>query len=39
MNPRAILTIIAICLAAVSYAGYPTLGAAVIILAVTNFLP
>ncbi len=39
MNPKHILTAIAIVLAAVSYAGWPTLGAAVIILAAANFIP
>lgn len=39
MSPKYILTAIAILLAAVSYAGWPTLGAAVIILAAANFIP
>lgn len=39
MTPKHILTAIAIVLAAVSYAGWPTLGAAVIILAAANFVP
>jgi len=39
MNPKTILVVIAILLAACSYAGWPTLGAAVIILAVANFVP
>ncbi len=39
MNPKQILTLVAILLAAVSYAGWPTLGAAVIILAAANFVP
>jgi hypothetical protein len=39
MNPKTILIVIAILLAACSYAGWPTLGAAVIILAVANFVP
>ncbi len=39
MNPKHILTALAIILAAVSYAGWPTLGAAVIILGAANFLP
>jgi hypothetical protein len=39
MNPKLILTSLAIILAAVSYAGWPTLGAAVIILAAANFTP
>jgi hypothetical protein len=40
MNPKLILTLIAIGLAAVSYySGWPTLGAAVIIFAVANFVP
>ena len=39
MTPKHILPAIAIVLAAVSYAGWPTLGAAVIILAAANFVP
>jgi hypothetical protein len=39
MSPKHILTALAIVLAAVSYGGWPTLGAAVIILAAANFLP
>ncbi len=39
MSPKQILTAIALVLAAVSYAGWPTLGAAVIILAAANFVP
>ncbi len=39
MSPKLILTIIAILLAACSYAGWPTLGAAVVLLGAVNFLP
>ncbi len=39
MNPKVILTALAIILAAMSYAGWPTVGAAVIILAAANFVP
>ncbi len=39
MNPKHILTLVAILLAAVSYMWPQTLGAAVIILAAANFLP
>jgi len=39
MSPGLILTIIAIALAAVSYAGWRMLGAPVIILAVASFVP
>jgi len=39
MNPKTILIVIAILLAATSYASWPTLGAAVIILAVASFVP
>lgn len=39
MTPKFILTIIVMLLAAASYAGWPTLGAAVILLAALNFIP
>jgi hypothetical protein len=40
MNPKSILTIVAIILALVSYyPGAPTLGAAVIILGAANLIP
>ncbi len=39
MNPKHILTLLAILLAAVSYMWPQCLGAAVIILAAANFLP
>lgn len=39
MTPKTILYLVVILLAALSYAGWPTLGAAVIILAASNFVP
>jgi hypothetical protein len=39
MTPKNILVALAIIFAAVSYAGWPTLGVAVILLGVCHFMP